>query len=260
MAILLGTPNSRGMISTVHFQMVVQLMDYIRAKRPKLALHHKVSSCTVVGFARNSLASVVLAEPQYSHLLLVDPDLSVPPEAVMAMLDFDHPVVAAPYPARDWNRQAFAEAARRVDDPVVAEACAATYVGGDDDLILVDGPDGKRPISRGSFARVRSCGAGLVLIKRSVFETIARKRPELVLREGKSDYAKIGFKGDTVIECFENGFNLRADQAVEGAGFARLWTEDCGGEIWTHMEATVMRYMEYRFVGHFASKLKLGLI
>jgi hypothetical protein len=202
----------------------------------------------------------VLGDSQYSHLLLVDPDISVPPEVVMAMVDFDQPVVAAPYPDRDWNRQAFADAARRVDDPVVAEACAVTYVGGDGDLLMAPGPGGPQPITRGSFARVKRCGAGILLVKRSALQEVARRRPELVLREMKSDYAKIGYKGDTIIECFENAHNARADEAIEGAGFSKVWIEGCGGEIWTHMEATVMRYMEYRFVGHFASKLKLGLI
>lgn len=261
MSLLVGTPNHRGMISTVHFQMVVGLMEHFRAHRPKMPVHHKVANCSMVGFARNALASVCYTDKQYSHLLMVDPDISVPAEVVTAMLDFDQPVVACPYPARDWSRQAFLEAARKVDDPVVAEACAATYIGGDDDLILVDGArGGQKPITRGPFAKVKSCGAGVLLIKREVLERIAVKRPDILLTELKSDYWKIGFKGDTVLECFEYASNLRSDQAVEGAGFAKIWTEDCGGEIWTHMEATVMRFAEYRFVGHFASKLKLGMI
>ncbi|BBE74767.1 hypothetical protein [Oharaeibacter diazotrophicus] len=261
MAILFGTPNNRGSISTSHFQMVVQFMEYMRAKRPKMPVHHKVANCTVVGFARNALASVVYVDPQYSHLVLVDPDISVAPETLAEMVDADLPVVAAPYPTREWDRQAFVAAARRIEDAAVAEAVSATYVGGDGELMLTPAPGGgSKPIVRGRLARVKSCGAGVLVVKREAFLAVAAKRPDLLLREVKSDYWKIGYKGDTVLECFEYAGNLRSDQAVEGAGFAKLWTGDCAGEIWTALEASVTRSGEYRFVGHFASKLKLGLI
>lgn len=260
MAILVGTPNTRGLISTVHFQMVVQLMEYMRAKRPGMPVHHKVAACSMVGFARNALASWVLSDPQYSHLLLVDADISVPAETIDRMITFDKPVVACPYPTRDWDRQAFADAARKVEDVAVAEACAMTYVGGDDALVLQPGPDGPRPVMKGQFAKVKTCGAGVLLVKREALELVARKKPEIVLAQNRSDYWKIGFKGDKVLECFEHAADLRSDQAAEGAAFAKLWIEDCGGEIWTDLEATVVRYAEYRFAGHYASKLKLGLI
>lgn len=261
MPLLLGTPNHRGSISTVHFQMVVKFFDHLKVKRPKLQLNHKVAVCSMVGFARNALASAAWADPTISHLILIDPDLSVPPEVILAMLDFDQPVVAAPYPTRDWDRQAFADAVRKVDDIVVAEACAATYVGGDDALIMRTGPDGKQqPIVKGQFARVSSCGAGVIVVKRSVFDMIAAKRPDLVINEARGDYERMGFKGNRIIECFEYASGLTSDQASEGGGFAKTWIEDCGGEIWTYMDATIMRYTEYRFVGHYASKLKLGLM
>ena len=260
MTILIGTPNNRGLISTIHFQMVVALMDYMRENRPQTPIHHKISSCAIAGFGRNALASMVMADPQYSHLLLIDPDLSVPAPVVTAMLDFDKPVVACPYPTRDWDRQVFADIARRVHDVAVAEACAATYVGGDESLIFANTPQGRRPISQGAFARVSSCGAGLVLIRREVFDIIAARRPDVLTNSPTSDYAKIGFTGERAIECFEHAAHLPSHLAAEGASFSRLWIDDCGGEIWTNMEATIMRQTEYRFVGHFASKLKLGMI
>jgi hypothetical protein len=256
MAILLGTANSRGLISTVHLNMVVALLEHVRVKRPKLVVQHKISSCALPGFARNALASTVLSDPNLSHLLLVDPDISVSPETVLAMLDFDQSVVACPYPARDWDRQAFADAARRVEDPAVAEACAITYVGGDDDLLF--GEDGKL-VTRGPFARVTGCGAGLLLIKRAALQTIAQKRPDMLLNEPRADYAKLGYTGARILECFEHASNTRSDEAVEGRAFAKLWT-GLGGEVWAHMEAVVTRFSEHRFVGHFASKLKLGMI
>ncbi|WP_181707481.1 hypothetical protein [Chthonobacter rhizosphaerae] len=260
MAILFGTPNSRGLISTVHFQMVVATIDHLRRKRPNQPVVHKIANGSLIGFCRNALASHALADPSVSHLLLVDPDMSIPADVVDQMLTFDKPVVACPYPTRDWNRQAFAEAARRVDDASLAEACAATYVGGDEDLVMAPGPNGPQPVSRGAFAKVRSCGAGVLLIRRDALERLAAKRPDIVIREKRNDYAKLGYEGDVIIECFEHASVRRSDEVAEGAAFARFWTEDCGGEIWTHMEAPVSRFSEYRFVGHFASKLRLGFL
>jgi hypothetical protein len=260
MTLLIGTPNNRGLISTIHFQMVLSLMDHMRAKRPSMPVQHKVASCAISGFGRNVLASTVMADPSYSHLLLIDPDLSIPAEHITAMIDFDKPVVACPYPTRDWDRQVFADVARKVEDVTVAEACAVTYVGGDDALIFTNGPGGRRPINKGAFARVNACGSGVLLIRRDAFDTIAARRPDLVSNKPASDYSKIGFTGDTVIECFEHAAHLPSHLAAEGVAFSRLWIDDCGGEIWTNMEATVMRQAEYRFVGHFASKLKFGMI
>jgi len=223
MVLLIGTPNNRGLISTLHFQMVIALMDHMRAKRPQMPVQHKVASCAIAGFGRNALASHVWTDEQFSHLLLIDPDMSVPAEVVTAMIDFDKPVVACPYPTRDWDRQAFADAARKIDNVAVAEAAAASYVGGDEALILKDGPDGPRPISRGAFARVHTCGAGVLLIKRQAFDLIAAKRPDLILPvTPKSDYAKLGFKGERALECFENASHLPSHLAVEGASFSRI--------------------------------------
>ncbi|WP_075215626.1 hypothetical protein [Mongoliimonas terrestris] len=260
MAILFGTPNARGLITTVHFQMVVKTIDHMRRKRPNTPMVHKLASGTLMGFCRNALASQALADTAVSHLLLVDPDMAVSPETVEQMITFDKPVVACPYPTRTFDRQAFLEAARKVDDANMAEALAATYVGGDEDLVLAPGPNGPAPVMRGAFARVKTCGAGILLIRRDALERLAEKRPDIVIREKRSDYGKLGYDGDLIIECFEHASIRRADEVAEGAGFARFWTEDCGGEIWTNVEAMVTRFSEHRFIGHFASKLKLGFL
>lgn len=257
MGLMIGTPVSRGMVSTAHFHNILNILGFLRQERPKLKVAHRIASCSLIGFARNALTGAIAEGNAYDSLLLIDPDLVVQPATVLRLLDHGGPVVAAPYPTRDWDRTRFAEIARKIEDPAVAEACAATYVGGDEDLLLVNG----QPVVRNRYARVTRCGAGILLVRREALRKLVAARPDLLIDKPDSDYKKMGSIDGAIVECFDNTATFsRADQNEEGTGFSQLWTTLCKGEIWTDIEASVTRVIEYRFTGHFASKLKLGFI
>lgn len=67
----------------------------------------------IVSTARNLLASRVLENKLYTHLLFVDADVSFPASVVRKMIALDRNVVAGVYPQRSLNAAAGAPRAAR---------------------------------------------------------------------------------------------------------------------------------------------------
>jgi hypothetical protein len=261
MKILVGVPAYRQSVSTTCLQTLVALFSSFGKTYDHISLDLRIAQATVVHRARNAFASVVYGDPGYSHLLLVDPDVGFKPSLLERLLAFDEPVVGATYPTGNLDRQAFAQFAREVESGGDAEVCALDYAGGGDSVILVEDPaqaGAKEMILRDGFMKVRSIGNDLLLIRRDAIEAIARAVPSVVLPDGAEPYRQFGIAG-TVVQCFDPMSRPGPDGVfADGDGFARRWTEDCGGDLWACFVEPVQRRVEDTVAGHFLTKLQHG--
>ena len=169
--------------------------------------------------ARNLLASRMLREPSFTHLLFIDSDVGFRPEAVLRMIQKDASVTACVYPSRQLDLAAFAREARKTEDLLKASSKALQWPP----LGEVDGPV---EMVEG-WIKVKQAPTGLMLIKREVFETLAERLPELKLEN--ATYLGMPEPG-LVLQCFtpyqrEDGLLMGEDMS-----FCRRWV-DTGGEI-----------------------------
>lgn len=213
MRILVGTPTYNGQLTTQYTGALLALWSALPGQ-----LDWKTTSGTLIAWARNTLASLVL-ESGHSHLLFIDSDIDYPPDLIRRMLDFDAPIVSAVCPHRVLDVPRFHEMARAWDEPGVAWARSLSFV------LELETPH----VERDGFYRALRTGTGLMLIKREVFETLRAAHPELYRPAAGSYYEHQGLKN--VLQCFDPAYDEAGIAMSEDVSFCRRW-QATGGEVW----------------------------
>jgi hypothetical protein len=206
-----------------------------------------------------------MQDESFTHLLFVDADMGFSPSLIERMIAADKAVVGAIYPHRRFDLDKFYSLGHEIEDPAIARLVAIDYVGADS-LCLVDGTsrDGeRRPASNlvtdGPCVRVRDVGAGVMLVRREVFEGIKERYPDLWCESIASTYGKFGLKGG-VLQCFEPMPDENGHYCGEDVAFCRRWVEGCGGEVWAVVTETIVHVGSEPFAGHFLTKLQHGRV
>ena len=166
MRILIGLPTYGDYLRVNCAAALMALAEQLRAYGIEAEI--RFVSVARIEVARNLLASLILREPAYSHLLFIDSDVGFRPEAVLRMVARDAPVAACTYPSRQLNLAAFAAEARKTEDVAKALAKALSFPP----LGEADGPTVE--VVEG-WMKVKQAPTGLMLIKREVFETLAQR-------------------------------------------------------------------------------------
>lgn len=262
MKILVGIPAYRQAVSTLCLQSMVNLFTTFGKNYDHISLDLKIAQATAVHRARNAFASIVFADPSYTHLLLIDSDIGFRPSLIERMLAFEAPVIGATYPTGGIDRGAFARFAREVDTGADAEICALDYAAGGDAVVTVanaSGDGSQDLVLRETFIKVRSIGNDLLLIRRDALETMAAAMPTLVLPHSAAPYRQFGLEGP-VIQCFDPLPYAADGLFSEDEGFGRRWTDSCGGELWACFVEPIQRRVEDTVSGHFLTKLQHGQV
>ena len=232
MNLLIGTPTYNDQVTTQYMRSILGLLLHLNAP----AEWTPVKS-TIITAARNLFASQMLERP-YTHLLFVDSDMEFAPSAVARMLAFDKPLVACAYPMRHMDLGLIHQAARQIDDPEQAFAAALEYP-----VKLLE-----PHVQVGGFFRAAHAPAGLMLIKREVFEQLREAYPELYCDAAGSDYPGVR----RVLQCFQPLYNYKGEALGEDVSFCRRWSA-LEGEIWVLLDEVVGHTGPYTFRGRAAS-------
>jgi hypothetical protein len=192
-------------------------------------------SDSMVTRSRNRLAEKFLSQPEFTHMLFIDGDISFEPATVFRYLEFEKDIVAGIYPIKKLNIHDL----RRmpVDDDRAAEAATYAYSS----AVKMD----EEAVQNG-FVRVEYAAGGFMLIRRRVFELMAGHFPELLYGD---DFTGTSNKGcyaffDTMIR---NGKYLPEDYS-----FCRRW-QDIGGEVWGDVAGRFDHIGRFVYSGHVAA-------
>lgn len=231
---------------------VSYLMDLVTAFSQRgIGWTYRQVALSDIALSRNIFASLVLAEERYSHLLFIDPDMGFLPEAILGLLDFDHPVVACACPKRHvpWDKlRGIAEAevgAGRIGDARrPTSELMDTALDYNVDLKRFDGSDWVAE-RRGNFIKVPAVGTGVMLIRRDALEQMASEKVAI---------PRPGFSGLPLLAThplidFFSPIETPDRSLIESEdiSFCKRWVEDCGGEVWVDV---VNRIMHYGMRGH----------
>ena len=266
MRILIGTPAYGETVTTTYVDTLLWLMRHFRESHPQVEFEHRFLSLAVLPFVRNLLASQVLNDPRYTHLLFVDADMGFAPSLVEHMIAADKPVVGCIPPQRRLDLASFYALKDRIADPQIARLVAQDYVGGGASLDFAGGGAERagdvrsidQIVVEGPCLRVRHAGTGVLLIKREALERIKARFPELWCEQIADSYGKFGLTGG-VLQCFEPMADDKGLYAGEDVAFCRRWVEGCGGEIWSVVTETIVHVGTEKFIGHYLTKLGHGL-
>ena len=176
--------------------------------------------------SRNYLSSVFLAS-DCDHLLFIDSDIEFEPEAVIKMLVVKKNIVVTPYRTRTED----------VHDKSYAV-----------------GLKGKVDILPGDLIEIAAGPTGLMLIHRSVFETIMKNHPELKIRNGMN----ISTPED--LKYYYNFFDLSFKDGLiksSDVAFCNLAVKN-EFKIYANIKSVTSHHGSYAWRGHFGEVLDVA--
>jgi hypothetical protein len=258
MKILLGTPVHGGMVCLGYHETILRMLAFFGKEYPGIGFETRSIVSSVLPFARNILASMVLNDTSFSHLLFVDSDMGFSPALIAKMIAFQKPVVGCICPKKSFNYDWFHASAATYDNPMIARLLANDYIGGQGAVIAETGPNGQRSARLvDGFVRVQYAGTGILLVHRDVFAAIKARFPELWVENPGEKYRSFGLEGG-VLQCFDSIQGADGLFPGEDIAFCRRWVEGCGGEIWASVDETIVHIGQENFVGQYLLKLQRG--
>jgi hypothetical protein len=256
MKVLIATPVYGDTVSSGYHSSILETIGLFAREFPHIEFVHAVRSTSFFPQVRNILASDVLNDETYTHLLLIDPDMGFSPALIAKMLAFGKPVVGAIYPEKKRDYDSFRRALVAGATAVSAELSAMEYVYGGDALVTTRGRDGRDEITVvDGFVRVKRAGTGILLVAREALARIRDQMSHLWKPEPEEWVRDIGLKTGGYLQCFSvetgaDGLEIGSDVA-----FSRRWVDVCGGEIWSCVDEAIIRTGGENYVGHFLTQL-----
>jgi hypothetical protein len=254
MKILLATPAHGGQVCVGYHESVLNTLMFFKTEYPGIVIDTKIISLALLPAARDILASIVLNDPSYTHLLFVDSDMGFKPELIAKLIAFQQDVVGVVAPKRKFDYAAFHRVSAVDPNPVTARLVAADYVA-DADIITATGPNGeKRCEIREGFVPVRRAGTGVLLIARAVLEKIKERYPSLWVEKPPAVHRDFGLEGG-LLQCFQPVQDANGLYVGEDIAFCQRWVEGCGGTLWASIDEPIIHIGQENFVGQYLHKL-----
>jgi hypothetical protein len=252
---MLATPAHGGQVCVGYHQSVVNTLMFFKTEYPGIEIEPRTLSMSILPLVRNIFASFILEDASYTHLLFVDSDMAFSPSLIAKMIAFQKPVVGIIAPRRRFDYKTYFQLGRDLDDPLTSKLLAAEYIG-TGSIARVKGPDGDSTYEiKDGFVRTTGVGTGILLIERSVFETIRERYPEQwVASPGKQGEAS-GLKGG-LLHCFDPEKGEDGLYPGEDVAFCRRWVDGCGGEVWANVDEFIVHIGQENFIGQYLFKLQ----
>ena len=250
MRVLIGTPAYGYQVTAEYHGAVLRLVKAFAKQRPEVTFDSLILGSALLAFNRNVLATRVLQEQRYTHLLFIDADMGFQPDLIARMLDFGEPIVGCIPPQRARRLERIYEAARRGESLEKALDAGTTYAG---TPMVSEG----KVAARGDFVRMSRLGTGIMLIQRGALEKMREACPEIWL-ENPSDplYRDAGVPA--VLQAFDTFQGPEGVFYGEDVAFCRRWVDRCGGELWACFDAQITHVGRETVIGNYAGRLRPG--
>jgi len=242
--ILIASPTYDGSVRSEYMRSILRLTEELRER--EVAWQLLLEPATLLHTMRSVMASLVLQDDAYSHLLFVDTDLDFQAASVVKMLAADREVIGCAYPYRTVPLHETVTTADRTLRQVIAGKVpyAITLPEGISNLNVVHG-----------ICEVASIGTGLLLIRRSALEALAAS--------GQIGRFVTTFPYSQWYHCSHYyGFfsHMQADGCDYGEdySFCRRWREICAGRIHALVADEVGHIGPLPVLGRYLERLKNG--
>ncbi len=248
--IFLGMPMYGGMLSEATLHGLLEIQSWSMAHNIGLRIQ-TMGNESLITRARNTIVSMMMDQQDFvaTHLLFIDADIGFTPQNIERLLCADKDVACGIYPRKHLylNKiKKILEENPNADEGEI-EAKALGYNVNFDNPEMLKGENG--------FFKVNEAATGMMMVKREVFRTMFKKFPE---RKYESDQIVNGgsYRSDNCYDLFAVGPYETKGQIrylSEDYYFSRLWTEQCGGEIWADLAMPLTHFGNRAFKGHVGS-------
>jgi hypothetical protein len=247
--VLIATPTAGGVVKALYAATLVKVV--LALKNAGWSVDFVAADSSYISTARNYFANLLLRQPQFTHLVMIDSDISIEGRTICRLLRSGKPVVAAAYSQRRMDMGAFSQAARNPDLALAdLTALALEYnlqperEAGGRQLKVTDG-----------MCRVKQVALGCAAIQRDAFENlvdsgIVRSRPNRFLQKLGLDGPFYDFFSEITLE---NSDSLSVDYS-----FCKRWRSIPGNEIWAVVDEPIGHVGDMVYSAPYLNRLLQG--
>lgn len=247
--VLIATPTAGGVVKALYAATLVKVILALR--NAGWSVDFVTADSSYISTTRNYFANLLLRQPQFTHLVMIDSDMFVEGHTICRLLRSGKPVVAAAYSQRRMDMGAFAQAARNPNLALAdLTALALKYnlqperESGGRQLKVTDG-----------MCRVSRVALGCAAIRRDALEDlidagVIRSRPNLFLQKFGLDGPFYDFFGEVTLE---DGESLSVDYS-----FCKRWRSIPGNEIWAVVDEPIGHVGDMVYSAPYLNRLLQG--
>lgn len=114
--VLIATPTAGGVVKALYATTLLKTV--IAVKNAGWGVDFVTIDSSYISRARNYFAHLLLRQKHFTHLVMIDSDMSFEGHVICRLLRSDKPVVAAAYSQRRMDMAAFAQVARNPELPL----------------------------------------------------------------------------------------------------------------------------------------------
>lgn len=247
--VLIATPTAAGIAKSLYvttlFKAVLALKD--EGWNPEFILFDS----SYISRARNYFSNLLLRQADFTHLVMIDSDMSFERHIIPRMLKSGKPVIAAAYSQRQIDLNAFAQAARNANLSMTdASALALRY-----NLQLEPEPGSRHVKVIDGMCRVRQIALGCSVIGREALDSmttagVVKLRPDRFLERSGIEGPFYNFFDEITLED--------GDILSEDYSFCKRWRSIPGNEIWAVVDEPIGHVGEMIYQAPYLNRLLMG--
>ena len=208
-----------------------------------IGLKFAVSTITdsLINRARNNLVAKFMANPQFTHLVFLDVDLSFKPEDIVKLLWHDKDIITGAYPIKEINWE---KVIKNVESGIPSKDLGKKSTR----FVVNPVKKGNNVIETDNGAiSVHDAGTGFMCIKRSVFEKLIEAYPELQFND---DTGSMNEEEKKWTYAFFNSYVDDDKRFVsEDYGFCRYW-QKLDGKVWVDPAIEIQHLGRFNYEGN----------
>jgi hypothetical protein len=251
MHVLLATPTAGGIVKSLYATTLFKTAMAIKDAGWNAEFATFDGSCIVA--ARNYFAHTLLRQSYFTHLVMIDSDMSFGGHMVCRLLRCDKPIVAGAYSQRRMDMEAFAQGAR---NPELAQADLAALAL-EYNLALELEPGTRHVKVTDGMCRVDRIALGCAAIRRDAFEKlidarIVQARPDRLLQRIGLEGPFYDFFGEITLDD--------GDRLSEDYSFCKRWRSVQGNEIWALVDEPIGHVGDMVYGAPYVNRLLRGKV
>ena len=187
LSIMIATPCFGGMVHTGYMRSMLALQDTLT----KCEIHFDyifLDGESLICRARNSITAKFM-ESECSHLLFIDADITFQSQTIMKLILSELEMCGTPYPKKHINWDKVRRYLKdRPDIPETHLKQRISDINWNPLLLKNEDNDALYMNERNGFVEVKDIPTGMMLIRRSVFNTLKLLHPELKYNNNVAGY------------------------------------------------------------------------
>jgi hypothetical protein len=246
---LIVTPTAGGVVKALYATTLVKTV--LAMRDAGWSADFLTVDSSYVSRARNYFVHKFLSDPRFTHLVMIDSDMSAEGNIICRMIRCGKPVIAAAYSQHRIDMKAFAHAVRRSELTLAdSTALALEY-----NIQPKSETETRQVKVTEGMCRVNYVALGCAAIRRDAFENliaanVVQMRPDRFLQKSGLEGPFYDFFGDIVLED--------GDSLSEDYSFCRRWLTMPGNEIWAVVDEPIGHVGDIIYSAPYINRLLQG--